>query len=75
MAPTVDIQSISSTLTASVGFPVAELEARLTTSSREDDVGEMWIRIVPIYYTGNVRLASSRRDGVVGLTGETEKNP
>lgn len=54
MAPTVDIQSISSTLTDSVRFsPVAVLEAKLTTSSREDDVGEMWINIGPIYYTGN----------------------
>lgn len=82
MAPTVDIQSISSTLTDSVRFsPVAVLEAKLTTSSREDDVGEMWINIGLIYYPGNLRIASPRRDSVVGwglgkrLTGETEKDP
>lgn len=63
MAPTVDIQSISSTLTDTVRFSlVALLEAKLTTSSRENDVGEMWINIGPIYYTENLRMASPRRD-------------
>lgn len=41
------------------GFPsLVGLGAIFTTSSREDDVGDLWINIGPMYYIGNLRTAS-----------------